>query len=35
VPCYVAEDPMQCVAKGAGIVLEHLDVYKRSIMSKK
>ncbi len=35
VPCYVAEEPMLCVAKGAGIALEHLEVYKRSIMSKK
>jgi len=35
VPCYVATDPMLCVAKGAGIALEHLEVYKRSIMSKK
>jgi len=35
VPCYVAEDPMLCVAKGAGIALEHLEVYKRSVMSKK
>lgn len=35
VPCFVAEDPKLCVAKGTGIALEHLDVYKRSIMSKK
>jgi len=35
VPCYVAEEPKLCVAKGTGIALEHLDVYKRSIMSKK
>jgi rod shape-determining protein MreB len=35
VPCYVAEDPMLCVAKGAGIALEHLEIYKRSVMSKK
>lgn len=35
VPCYVAEDPLLCVAKGAGIALEHLEVYKRSVMSKK
>jgi rod shape-determining protein MreB len=32
VPCYVADDPAFCVAKGTGIVLEHLDVYKRSMM---
>lgn len=35
VPCFVAEDPLLCVAKGTGIVLENLDVYKKSIMSKK
>jgi len=35
VPCYVANEPLLCVAKGAGIVLENLEVYKRSIMSKK
>lgn len=31
VPCYVADDPAFCVVKGTGIVLEHLDVYKRSM----
>ena len=31
VPCHVAENPMQCVAIGAGIALEHLDVIKRSV----
>jgi len=35
VPCYIAEDPLFCVAKGTGIALEHLEVYKRSVMSKK
>lgn len=35
VPCYIANEPMLCVAKGTGIVLENLEVYKRSIMSKK
>ncbi len=34
VPCFVAEDPLTCVAKGTGAVLENLDVYKRSIMDK-
>lgn len=32
VPCYVADDPASCVVKGTGIVLENLEVYKRSIM---
>lgn len=35
VPAYIAEDPMLCVAKGTGIALENLDVYKRSIMTKR
>ncbi len=35
VPAYIAEDALLCVAKGTGIALEHLDVYKRSIMSKR
>jgi len=35
VPCRMVKEPMLCVAKGAGLALEHLDVYKRSIMSKK
>lgn len=32
VPCYVADDPAYCVAKGTGIVLDNLEVYKRSLM---
>ena len=35
VPARIAEDPLLCVAKGTGIALEHLDVYKRSIMAKR
>lgn len=35
VPAYIAEDSLLCVAKGTGIALEHLDVYKRSIMAKR
>jgi len=35
VPCYIADEPLLCVVKGTGIALENLDVYKRSIMSKK
>lgn len=31
VPCHVAEEPMLAVAKGTGIALENLDLYKRSI----
>jgi len=35
VPCFTAEDALFCVVKGTGVVLENLDTYKRSIMSKK
>ena len=31
VPCYVAEEAIFCVAKGTGVVLENLDLYKRSL----
>ena len=31
----LAEDPLFCVAKGTGVALEHLDVYKKTILSKK
>lgn len=32
VPCYVADDPAFCVVKGTGIVLDNLELYKRSLM---
>jgi rod shape-determining protein MreB len=35
VPCILAEDPLLCVAKGTGIALENLDLYKKSVMSKR
>jgi len=35
VPCFVAEEPLFCVVKGTGLVLEHLEEYKKVIMSKK
>ena len=31
----LAEDALYCVAKGTGIALEHLDVYKKTVLSKK
>jgi len=34
VQTYMAEDPILCVAKGSGMVLEHLDVYKRALLNK-
>jgi rod shape-determining protein MreB len=35
VKAILAEDALFCVAKGTGIALEHLDVYKKTIISKK
>jgi len=35
VKAILAENPIYCVAHGTGIALEHLDVYKKSIISKK
>ena len=35
VPAYVASEPLYCVAKGAGLVLENLELYKRSIMARR
>ncbi|MBI3631670.1 MAG: rod shape-determining protein [Candidatus Staskawiczbacteria bacterium] len=35
VAVYRAQDPLLCVVKGTGIVLDNLDVYKRSIANKK
>lgn len=35
VQAHIAEEPLLCVAKGTGIALEHLEIYKRSIMSKR
>lgn len=35
VATYVAQDPLLCVAKGTGVVLDNLDVYKRSILAKR
>lgn len=35
IPAHRADDPMLCVARGTGIALEHLDLYKRSIMAKR
>ncbi len=31
VPCQVAENPLDCVAIGAGVALDHLEVIKRSL----
>jgi len=35
VPCILADESLYCVAKGAGVILENLDIYKKSVMAKK
>ena len=35
VKAIMAEDPLYCVAKGTGVALEHLDTYKKAIISKR
>ena len=31
VPCYVADDPISCVAIGTGLALEHMDILRDSL----
>jgi len=33
IPVRIADDPMTCVAKGTGIILEHLDELKDTLES--
>lgn len=35
VQAYIAEEPIVCVAKGTGLILNHLDVYKRTLLNKR
>jgi rod shape-determining protein MreB len=35
VPAILSEEPLLCVAKGTGVMLESLDIYKSTIMAKK
>ncbi len=35
VACYVADEPLLCVARGTGIALENLETYKKSILATK
>lgn len=35
VKAVLSKDPLYCVARGTGIALEHIDTYKRSIISKR
>ena len=32
VPCHVAENPLNCVAVGTGLALEHFDFFKKSLV---
>jgi len=34
VESYIAEDPLLCVAKGSGAILNHLDIYKKTLLNK-
>ncbi len=35
VPSHVAEDPMLCVVRGTGVVLENIELWKRSVTTKR
>ncbi len=35
VQCFIADEPLFCVAKGTGLILNHLDVYKRTLLNKR
>lgn len=35
VATYLAEEPLFCVAKGTGLILNHLDVYKKTLLNKR
>lgn len=35
VPCYIADDPLFCVVKGTGKILDNLDLYKKILISGK
>lgn len=34
VKAFLADDPLTCVARGTGIALDHLDIYKKAMISK-
>ena len=35
VSAFVADEPLFCVAKGTGLILNHLDIYKRTLINKR
>jgi rod shape-determining protein MreB len=34
VPCHIAEDPLNCVALGTGLALEHFDFFRKSLVQR-
>jgi len=35
IPVILADDPMDCVAKGTGVILDNLEIYKKTLLTKK
>ncbi len=35
VPAHVAEDAMLCVVRGTGVVMENIELWRRSVTTKK
>ena len=35
VPAHVAEDALLCVVRGTGVVMENIDLWKRSVMTRR
>ena len=35
VPAHVAEDALYCVVKGTGVVLENIELWKRTVTTKR
>ncbi len=35
VSAFVADEPLFCVAKGTGLILNHLDIYKRTLVNRR
>jgi rod shape-determining protein MreB and related proteins len=33
IPCHVAENALNCVAVGTGMALEHINLYRKSLVS--
>ncbi len=35
IPVILADEPLDCVAKGTGVILDNLEIYKKTLLSKK